>query len=195
MTKEIIVDMVHVQNEAEVIYRFYKALDWFPTVDEDAYKTQIESGTPANLDAFADNISTIDTQRVAGITELRINIVNYLDIKRTTSKTFVSKLLLTLAYQTDPSQRGDGLLFSFKCSVNETMTSSIYTNQKVGSTFMNYAKLLPLDNNYKEYDVNVYAKERDSQRFVRNDNGEVYYSSNHYGEVMNGEPAFVKIIE
>ena len=60
---------------------------------------------------------------------------------------------------------------------------------------MNYAKLLPLDNNYKEYDVNVYAKERDSQRFVRNDNGEVYYSSNHYGEVMNGEPAFVKIIE
>ena len=51
-----------------------------------------------------------------------------------------------------------------------------------GRVYRNDSKLLPEDNTYKEFDVNVRTPgaSRDSIRFVSGSDGTVYYTNDHY---------------
>lgn len=55
--------------------------------------------------------------------------------------------------------------------------------------------LLPTNTTYKEYDVNdkIVGKDRDMQRFLKGEDGSIYYTSNHYGDFDDGLPAFKKV--
>ncbi len=69
-----------------------------------------------------------------------------------------------------------------------------------GTVFKNDPIKLPVksDSNYwKEYDVNQRPQGsgpiRDTERFVKDQNGELYYTNNHYGYIKNGQPDFWEI--
>lgn len=50
-----------------------------------------------------------------------------------------------------------------------------------GKEYRNFDKKLPLNTRYREFDVNKkMGKSRDSVRFLRGDNGTVYYTDDHY---------------
>ena len=108
MTKEIIVDMAHVQNEAEVIYRFYKALDWFPFIYE--YETK---GEFVNLDAFKDNLASLEHFRQQGVTHVHVVLCKFLELLNTTSEEFGAAILEILANLGDGQERCDGIEFDF----------------------------------------------------------------------------------
>ena len=57
-----------------------------------------------------------------------------------------------------------------------------WEGQRNGSIFRNQPELLPSepDGYYKEYDVNMIINPRDAERFIRGNNGEVYYTNDHF---------------
>ena len=59
-TLEIIVDLRGACNEADVVYRFYKAFDIFGLVSEVERAQRVRDNVPANWDAFADDLSRLD---------------------------------------------------------------------------------------------------------------------------------------
>ncbi len=65
-----------------------------------------------------------------------------------------------------------------------------------GKSYSNNNDILPTNTNYKEFDVNSnnIRPNRDQERFILGDNGSIYYTNNHFGDVLNFEPAFYKLI-
>jgi len=63
-----------------------------------------------------------------------------------------------------------------------------WTKQSNGAKYLNKDGKLPTNSSYTEWDVNKIPKpNRDSERFVKSSNGDVYYTNNHY-------ETFIKII-
>lgn len=62
-------------------------------------------------------------------------------------------------------------------------------NIKGGGVWSNFEKSLPQGTKYKEYDLSPKTgPTRDAKRFVRGDDGVVYYTSDHY-------TTFIKVLE
>ena len=67
-------------------------------------------------------------------------------------------------------------------------------NVKGGGKWDNKNGDLPTNTTYKEYDLGPKTgKTRGPERFVRGEDGSLYYTNNHYGQVNNGQPAFYKL--
>ena len=69
---------------------------------------------------------------------------------------------------------------------------------KGGRYFRNDFSQLPKQakDYYKEWDINPRGENgRDAFRLVTGQNGEVYYTDNHYGDLYNGKSAFQKVVE
>lgn len=70
-----------------------------------------------------------------------------------------------------------------------------WPGQANGKSWRNDKSELPLDVRYTEWDVtqSILGVNRGLERFVKGSDGSVYYTNNHYGDVPNGQPSFVKI--
>ncbi len=66
-----------------------------------------------------------------------------------------------------------------------------------GKVYENSTSILPIKTlgYYKEYDIYqpTSAATRGLERFVKGADGEIYYTNNHFGDVINGEPIFYKV--
>jgi RHS repeat-associated protein len=67
---------------------------------------------------------------------------------------------------------------------------NVSKKEVMNGTFKNKEGLLPTTAKYREYDVNpeVRAPFRDAERFVRGDNGKIYYTDDHYQSFMEIVP-------
>ena len=129
--KTIIIDLKNLKNENELVYRFYKTLNYFPHVSEQESKERVEKNNyPVVWPAFKDNMSGLDIKENGKrIKELTFIVTNILDLEQKLSEETLISLLLVLSRLTDPAQRIDGINFFFQIRLKdyEPMKEELHT--------------------------------------------------------------------
>lgn len=108
-TLEVNVDLRGIRNEADVVYRFYKAFGIFGLVSEEERLRRIRDNVPANWDAFADDICCLDgssklvAQLVAGgkLESISVRVVSIKEVRSVLSEDARRILFDILALATD----------------------------------------------------------------------------------------------